>query len=163
MGLASLFFLDESLAWKLFTLFWVISGVVYLIVTLVSCVIDSESAAKSWREGILFPGIISLFIIAHSLFPPAFVPFVEALSLDPDGWVRASLTLFLYAWISLGMAVAYAAKWCETRGHRRLARALLYTGGYGAFLCAVTVGAYVMEFRGAEMKWDKTEKTGKVG
>ncbi|MBL4689555.1 MAG: hypothetical protein JKY37_33515, partial [Nannocystaceae bacterium] len=45
---------------------------------------------------------------------------------------------------------------------RRLAPLVLLVGGYGPFLCAVTVGAYIKEFRGAEMKWDKTIKTGKV-
>ena len=35
-------------------------------------------------------------------------------------------------------------------------------GGYGAFLCAVTFASYVKELRGADMKWDKTEKTGKI-
>jgi len=33
----------------------------------------------------------------------------------------------------------------------------------GPLLCAITVAAYVQEMRGAEMRWDKTEKTGQVG
>jgi hypothetical protein len=43
-----------------------------------------------------------------------------------------------------------------------LAPIALYIGGYGSFLCAVTFGSYMKELLGAEMKWDKTEKTGKV-
>jgi len=163
IGLFALYFLDEGAAWNLFNLFWIISGVVYLVVTLISLSVDPESARKSWLEGILFPGLVSLLIIAHSLFPPAFAPAAEWLALDRDGWVATVLTLCLYAWISASMAVSYAAKWWETRGHPRLARAFLYVGGYGAFLCAVTVGAYVMEIGGAEMTWEKTEKTGKIG
>jgi len=61
------------------------------------------------------------------------------------------------------MLVSYLAKWAEARGNRRLASVLLYTGGHGAFLCAVTFGAYVNERGGAAMTWDKTVKTGKVG
>jgi len=34
--------------------------------------------------------------------------------------------------------------------------------GYGSLLCACTFASYVKELRGAEMTWDKTEKTGKV-
>ena len=39
---------------------------------------------------------------------------------------------------------------------------LVYIGGYGPLLCAVTIAAYLREFQHAEMRWDKTEKTGKV-
>lgn len=163
VGLLSLFFLDEAAAWTLFRMFWILSGVVYLVVTLVSYVVDVESARKSWLEGILFPGVISLLIIANGLFPPAFAPVLGWIDLEPGGWVATSFTLFLYAWTSGSMVVASGARWAEQRGFPRVARSMLYVGGYGAFLCAVTFGAYVEELRGAEMRWDKTEKTGKVG
>jgi hypothetical protein len=39
---------------------------------------------------------------------------------------------------------------------------LVYVGGYGPLLCAITTAAYFKEFRGADRHWDKTEKTGKV-
>ncbi|HEX2820545.1 MAG TPA: glycosyltransferase family 2 protein, partial [Streptosporangiaceae bacterium] len=39
---------------------------------------------------------------------------------------------------------------------------VVYLAGYGSLLCACTFVSYVKELRGAEMKWDKTEKTGKV-
>jgi hypothetical protein len=48
------------------------------------------------------------------------------------------------------------------RGGPKLARIALLHRRYGPFLCAVTFAAYVKELRGAEMKWDKTEKTGKI-
>ncbi|MDH3422194.1 MAG: glycosyltransferase family 2 protein, partial [Gemmatimonadota bacterium] len=162
VGLLSLFFLNEAAAWTLYHVFWILAGVVYLVVTLVSYVVDVESARKSWFEGIMFPGVISLLIIANSLFPPAFGPILDWIDLEPGSWVATSLTLFLYAWISASMVVAYGARWAERLGFDRIAKSLLYVGGYGAFLCAVTFGAYVKELRGAEMKWDKTEKTGKV-
>ena len=40
---------------------------------------------------------------------------------------------------------------------------LLYVVGYGPLLASITAAAYGKELRGAEMRWEKTEKTGKVG
>ena len=48
-------------------------------------------------------------------------------------------------------------------GVGRLARPLLYVVGYGPLLCTITAAAYVAEMRHAEMRWEKTEKTGAVG
>ncbi len=45
----------------------------------------------------------------------------------------------------------------------RLVAPGLYVVGYGPLLCAITAAAYVKEARGAEMRWDKTEKVGAVG
>ena len=61
------------------------------------------------------------------------------------------------------MLVAYGAKRVEgTPIGRVLSPALVYLAGFGPLLCAVTLTSYIYEFRGAEMKWDKTEKTGKI-
>jgi hypothetical protein len=141
---------------------WLIAGITYLIVTGVSYVVDWESCRKSWLEGILFPGLISLVVIVYSLFPPLFEPLARWTQWASRPELQAIVTLFLYAWLSLSMAVAYAAKVASSKGHLRLAAVLLYTAGYGSFLCAVTFGAYVKEIRGASMTWDKTVKTGKV-
>ena len=40
--------------------------------------------------------------------------------------------------------------------------AFIYIAGYGPLLCACTFVSHIKELRHAEMKWDKTEKTGKV-
>jgi hypothetical protein len=73
------------------------------------------------------------------------------------------LILFVYAWLGLSMAAAYLAKVVEPkRGGKFLSALLLYIVGYGSLLCACTFASYVKELRKAEMKWDKTEKTGKV-
>jgi cellulose synthase/poly-beta-1,6-N-acetylglucosamine synthase-like glycosyltransferase len=161
-GLITLYFVDTPVAWDLFRTFWVISAIVYLIVTLTSFVVDYESARKSVVAGIMFPGIVSLFVNLNALFPFAFTPLVHWLALDPRGTTNTVLALFLYSWLTLAMVVAYLAKTLETAGRSKLARVFLYIGGYGAFLCAVTFASYVKELRGAEMKWDKTEKTGKI-
>jgi cellulose synthase/poly-beta-1,6-N-acetylglucosamine synthase-like glycosyltransferase len=162
LGLLSLYFMNEALAWQVFQGLWLIAGITYLIVTGVSYVVDWESCRKSWLEGILFPGLISLAVIVYSLFPPLFEPLARWTQWASRPELQAVVTLFLYAWLSLSMAVAYAAKVASSKGHLRLAAVLLYTAGYGSFLCAVTFGAYVKEIRGASMTWDKTVKTGKV-
>ena len=75
------------------------------------------------------------------------------------GWI----VVFIYAWLSTSMAVAYLAKTAEPhRFGRFISAVLVYIAGYGSLLCACTFTSYVKELRGAEMKWDKTEKTGKV-
>jgi hypothetical protein len=62
------------------------------------------------------------------------------------------------------MLAAYLVKRLESvRGIGSLARPLLYVVGYGPLLCAITAAAYLAELRHAEMRWEKTEKTGAVG
>jgi len=59
--------------------------------------------------------------------------------------------------------VAYLAKAAEQKWAGRLVSPLIvYLVGYGSLLCACTFASYVMELRRAEMRWDKTEKTGKM-
>jgi len=163
LGLITLYFIDAETAWQVFRWFWILAAIVYLFVTFTAFVVDWESARKSLAEGFLFPGLVSIVLIANALFPPLGEWFSTTVGLDDAPMVEVVLTLFTYAWLSLGMAVAYAAKVAETKGRHRLAATLLYLGGYGAFLCAVTFGSYVKEIRGAAMTWDKTVKTGKVG
>jgi cellulose synthase/poly-beta-1,6-N-acetylglucosamine synthase-like glycosyltransferase len=161
-GLITLYFVNTPVAWALFRLFWVTSAIVYLIVTLTSFVIDYESARKSVIAGIMFPGVVSLFVNLNALLPFVFEPAIRSLGLDGHATTRMIFALFLYSWLTLAMVVAYLAKVLETSRWPKLARVALYIGGYGAFLCAVTFASYVKELRGAEMKWDKTEKTGKI-
>jgi cellulose synthase/poly-beta-1,6-N-acetylglucosamine synthase-like glycosyltransferase len=162
-GLISLYFLNEAWSWLAFQGLWIISGVVYLIVTLCSFAVDRESAEKCWIEGVLFPGLVSLTIIAYSLWPPLIDVPVKALGLELTGIPRTIFTLFLYSWLALSMLVSFMAiKLEQSKRWSWAAPLALNLGGYGAFLCAVTFGAYVKEIQGAEMKWDKTVKTGKV-
>ena len=61
------------------------------------------------------------------------------------------------------MLVAYAAKLIAARWRSEwLPKLLLELAGYGAFLCTVTLAAYIREIQGARITWDKTIKTGKV-
>jgi cellulose synthase/poly-beta-1,6-N-acetylglucosamine synthase-like glycosyltransferase len=162
VGLVALYFVNEPFAWQVFSSLWLIAGIVYLIVTLVSYIVDWESCSKSWLEGILFPGLISLLVIAHSFYPPLFEPVAELIRWNENPVLQMAFTLSLYAWLSLSMGLAWMAKELEANGRVKTATTLLYLAGYGSFLCAVTFGAYVKEFTGASMAWDKTVKTGKV-
>ncbi len=162
VGLLMLLVLDPPLAWMLFRGFWILAGLVYLIVTAVSLAIDVESARKSWMEGILFPGLISLAVIVTSLWPPLLTPLAPFLPASGTGLHTLGL-VGLYSWLSASMLVAYSAKQVEARGYQRLSSVLLLLAGYGAFLCAVTFASYIKEWQGAARTWDKTEKTGKVG
>ncbi len=80
----------------------------------------------------------------------------------PQGTVHDGFLLFAYAWVALCMPVAYLGMVVEKHGRAWLSPLFVYIGGYGPLLCAVTFASYVKELRGADMTWDKTEKTGKI-
>ena len=165
-GLVALYFIDFPLSWKLFNLFWVINGITYLYVTLFSFAIDPGTAKKSWVQGFMFPGLISLFIIAYAIYPPLLEVYatwvLEHLGMPLSHGGKMTLILFIYAWLALGMPAAYLAKVLEKTRFKVLAMPVLYIAGFGPLLCAITFASYIAELRGAELKWDKTEKTGKV-
>lgn len=163
-GLITLYLVNEPLSWRLFQGFWVVAAVVYVTVTGISFVVDPESARRTWKEGILFPGLVSLSLIFYSLWPPLFERLLSHASFEPESVAAVASRLFLYSWLALSMVVAWLAKELERSGgwRRRCAPFVLQLSGYGPFLCAVTFAAYIKEWRGAEMKWDKTVKTGKV-
>jgi hypothetical protein len=101
----------------------------------------------------VLPGPLSW--LSHELLAAA------GFALTP-GWVHG-LVLFTYIWLAGCMGVSYLAKVAEPhRLGKILSPVLVYIGGYGPLLCAITTAAYVQEFRGADRHWDKTEKTGKV-
>jgi cellulose synthase/poly-beta-1,6-N-acetylglucosamine synthase-like glycosyltransferase len=167
VGLMALFFLDFPLSWTLFRLFWILNALTYLLVTLYSFLIDLHTARRAWVQGFLFPGIVSCLIIVYTLYPPLFEDHVVAgitaagVAL-PRAAVRG-LIFFLYSWLALCMPVAYLAKVVEKKPRIGwVAPGLIYLAGYGPLLCAITLASYVYELQGREMKWDKTEKTGKV-
>src|SRR3954451_1274597 len=151
-SLVALYALDRGLAFDVFRSLWALNLVTYVFVTLSAFAHDGPAARRSWWEAITFPGLISLAIIVSA----ASGSLAENL---PDGWL-----LFAYVWLSASMLAAYLVKRLEpVRGVGALARPLLYVVGYGPLLCAITAAAYLAELRHAEMRWEKTEKTGAVG
>jgi cellulose synthase/poly-beta-1,6-N-acetylglucosamine synthase-like glycosyltransferase len=167
VGLVVLYFVDFPLSWELFRLLWVINAVTYLFITLLSFSIDPQTARRTWFEGVMFPGFVALVIILYSCFPPLFEVGVRGVmgsaGVPPSTLFVHVTILFAYVWLAGSMLVAWGAKLAEGRaGLRVLAPAMVYLCGYGPLLCAITFTAYVKEAQGAEMKWDKTEKSGKV-
>lgn len=166
-ALTVLYFVDISLSAHVFDALWITNGAIYLFITLFALAIDPAVARLSWREGVLFQGIVSLMIIIGVCVPALYKHWVPELASSlgaPIGpTARSAVTLFVYMWLSGSMVVAWAGKLLESHGRwRLLSPVCVYLAGYGALLCAVTFASYVYEARGAEMKWDKTEKSGKV-
>lgn len=167
ISLLTLYFANFPQAWLAFHLLWIINAVTYIFITLFSVLIDPVTGRHAWREAVMFPGAVNLSIIIYACFPRLFSDGLRELSgaahitaaRHSAGW----LILFVYAWLGASMAVAYLAKVAEPRRFGWfLSPLLVYIVGYGSLLCACTFASYVKELRKAEMKWDKTEKTGKV-
>ena len=163
-GLIGLFLLGSDLAETAFRETWFLAACTYLFITVMTMQIDPATGRRSWREAIAFPGIVSLLVMLMAFAPDLFfhtVPGLFGLQLTVAG--EQSVTLALYAWLSLCMPAAWLAKRVETtRFGRVLATALMYLIGYGPLLCAITFDSYIKEFRGAAQVWDKTEKVGRV-
>ncbi len=166
----SLIFLYLSrypMAWTAFRILWLLNAFTYVFTTGFALLIDPQTARHTWRQGIMFPGVVSLTIVLYTCVPRLFGDLahevVAASGISPARGVQTGAILFIYAWPAASMAVAYLAKAAEPRPCGRFISPLVvYVAGYGSLLCACTFASYVKELRGAEMKWDKTEKTGKV-
>ncbi|HMV46371.1 MAG TPA: hypothetical protein PKD31_01280 [Blastocatellia bacterium] len=169
VGLLALYFIDFPLSWRMFNALWILNALTFLLVTLFSFLIDPEVAGRCWFQGVMFPGVISLLILLYTCYPPLYEIYLShwlrSCGIGFGNTVMQPLILFLYAWLSLCMLFAYSAKVIERKGRwgKRLAPLLIYVSGYGALLCAVSFASYYFELKGAEAKWDKTEKSGKVG
>jgi cellulose synthase/poly-beta-1,6-N-acetylglucosamine synthase-like glycosyltransferase len=149
-SLVALFLIDRDFSVDAFRALWAVNLVTYLFITLSAFALDPQTARSSWFEAFTFPGLISLAIIVYAVYPDL----VDDL---PDG-----VLLFTYVWLSASMLAAWLVKRLETVAGG-LARPLLYVAGYGPLLCAITAAAYWKEVQGAEMAWEKTEKTGTIG
>jgi cellulose synthase/poly-beta-1,6-N-acetylglucosamine synthase-like glycosyltransferase len=170
ISLVALWFVDDGESLEVFRTLWFLNVVTYLFVTLSSFSIDPGTAKRTWREGLLFPGVVSLAIILYALYPPlfeeTFAGWLRDAGIDPDDGLATGILLFAYVWLSASMLAAWLVKLLDSALPKRLrglCAPLLYFVGYGPLLCAITAAAYVKEAQGAEMRWDKTEKTGAVG
>lgn len=163
-GLLGLFFLQSELATVVFRATWILAACVYVYTIALAVQLDRRTGLRSWREAILFPGLVSIVVMMTAFFPGLLDKRLPALLGIHTGVVfYAWWTLFVYAWISISMLGAVLARAVEkTKVGRVLTPLLIYLVGYGPLLCAVTVDSYVKEARGVEQKWDKTEKVGRV-
>jgi cellulose synthase/poly-beta-1,6-N-acetylglucosamine synthase-like glycosyltransferase len=167
VSLVTLFFIDKSLAWSAFHALWITNLLTYAFITSFALLIDPPTGRRVWREAVMFPGAISLIIMLAAIAPVPlrFLAYhgLSHVGAYGSGGLAGGVELFTYLWLGGSMAVAYLAKVAESRFAGRFTSPLLiYLAGYGSLLCAVTFAAFVKQLRGAEMKWDKTEKTGKV-
>ncbi len=159
-----LYLIDDALARIAFRGMWIGATCVYVFAVVLGLQLDRSIARTSWREAILFPGIISVMVMAAAVFPGYLaedVPSIFGLRITEGG--RTALAMAVYLWISLAMVFGWLIKEIEeTRVGRRIAPMALYLVGYGPLLCAVVVDAFFKEVRHADARWVKTEKVGRV-
>jgi cellulose synthase/poly-beta-1,6-N-acetylglucosamine synthase-like glycosyltransferase len=166
-SLITLYFSNFAMAWIVFHVLWIVNALTYVFITSFVLMIDWVTGRHAWVEGILFPGVVSLSIIIAACFPRLlrmiFYGLLPVMGIVLTPAERRALVLFAYAWLAGSMLVAYLGKAIEPRRYGRVLSAVfIYVAGYGPLLCACTFASYIKELRHAEMKWDKTEKTGKV-
>jgi cellulose synthase/poly-beta-1,6-N-acetylglucosamine synthase-like glycosyltransferase len=166
-SLVALYFINYQRAWTAFHILWLTNVITYVFITSFALLIDPAVGKHTWRQALIFPGAVNVLILLAAVLPGPLAwlarEIVRAAGFTPTfGWVRG-IELFTYIWLAACMGVAYLGKVAEPRRLGRfLSPLFVYIGGYGPLLCAITTAAYVKELRGAEQKWDKTEKTGKV-
>jgi cellulose synthase/poly-beta-1,6-N-acetylglucosamine synthase-like glycosyltransferase len=157
-ALITLYYANFPRAWLAFHLLWIINAATYIFITVVALATDPQTARHTWRQALVFPGLLNLAIIIYTCFPRLFR--------DGDHLVHLHWAwgiVFIYAWPIASMILAYLAQRAEPRRIGRvLSPFLVYLVGYGTLLCVCTFASYVKELRRADMTWDKTEKTGKV-
>lgn len=164
LALLTLHALDSALAWRTFALFWFLAAVPYLFVTVSTICLDPRTARRCWFAGLLYPGAVSLALMAVSFAPEAVRAGLHGVWFgNPDWAAFDALLLLLYSWPALSMLAAWLLVRAEAAGLPAPLRDLvLLVVGYGAVLCAVSLAAYLAEWRRLDRTWEKTEKTGKV-
>ncbi|MBW8870966.1 MAG: glycosyltransferase family 2 protein [Leifsonia sp.] len=164
IGLAGLLFLQNELATGIFRALWISASLAYLFVLILGSLTDARTTKRELGHVLLFPGIINMIVMITALFPPVTLVWLPGLfGVTLDSTALFALTLAIYIWIPFSMVFAWLARKSEkTRAGRWLAPTLIYLAGYGSLLCAITFDSYLKELAGAEARWDKTEKVGRV-
>ncbi|MGB7423820.1 MAG: glycosyltransferase family 2 protein [Ornithinimicrobium sp.] len=168
IALTLMWFLEPSVANLLFRSYWSVTALAFVFTTTFAMLLAPEVTRRSWFQAVMFPGLVSLAIIAWVLAPRPMYSLVRTVTtgvgLEWSDQTRSLLALAAYLW-SAGCMVA---AWLSYRldrftALRPLQPLLIFFIGFGPLLCAITFAAYVAQLRGAATTWDKTEKTGKVG
>lgn len=164
IGLAGLLFLQFPFATGVFRALWISAALAYLFVLILGAQTDSRTSIRALGHVILFPGIINMLVMVTALFPTLMLVWLPgAFGATLSTSTVFVLTLLIYIWIPFSMLVAWLARVVEKRkGLRWLAPVFIYLAGYGSLLCAITLDSYFKELAGAEARWDKTEKIGRV-
>ncbi|GGR40904.1 glycosyltransferase [Streptomyces roseolus] len=161
-SLLYLCFTDSDRSWDLFHRLWVTNLVCYLLIILMAAAVDGSTFRRCWREALIYPGVVSTLILVITAFPGHFLPLLERHGRLAEDGTPHLLMIVVYAWLALSLPLAWLAKLLTGTRLRFLAPVLLHLVGYGSLLAACLVAAWVQERRKKELKWDKTEKTGKV-
>jgi cellulose synthase/poly-beta-1,6-N-acetylglucosamine synthase-like glycosyltransferase len=165
-ALVTLYFVDRTRSEQAFRALWIVSGLAFVFVTSFALLLDPSTAKRTWRQAILFPGLVSVLFIAAACLPGPFALASDGAEEVTGVHLSSSrvdrLMLATYVWVSACMVGGWLVKRIDELGAHRLARILVYLVGFGPILCAVTFTAYVHEARHREQKWEKTEKVGNV-
>ena len=166
-ALVALYFIDSTIAWSVFRGLWIINALTFAFITALALAIDPATGRRVWREAILFPGAISRRDHDPLVLPVADPRrdrcrgFDDRRAPDVDDRHRADAVRVRVAGglhARRGTAPAGGtARVATTRAH-----AASTSSATALSCCAVTFAAYLAELRHAEMRWDKTEKTGRV-
>jgi cellulose synthase/poly-beta-1,6-N-acetylglucosamine synthase-like glycosyltransferase len=166
-SLVTLFFINRHLAFTAFHVLWLVNVATYVFITSFALLIDPQMARRTWRQALLFPGVVNVVILLAAVMPGPLSllarTLLSAVGVPVSSGLIVGVQLFIYIWLAACMGVAYLGKLVESRSLGWLTGPLfVYVGGYGPLLCAITTAAYVKELTHAEARWEKTEKTGKV-
>jgi cellulose synthase/poly-beta-1,6-N-acetylglucosamine synthase-like glycosyltransferase len=164
IGLIALYLMESPVSAFVFRSMWIAVGCASIFTIALGAMLDPVITRTAWREVLLFPGVLFTVVVLSAFFPGLFTEYVPGLfglemtELGIDIWYIA-----IYAWISLCMVGAWGAKRLdEANAPEWLMAIYVYLLGYGPILCAITFDSYIKEAQGAELVWDKTEKTGRV-
>ena len=162
-GLIGLFYLHPSWAPLAFSALWSVTFISYLFQTLFSFAIDPRTARRAWFQGIAFPGLLSVGVMMLAVLELR--PFTSSVQWSwPAHWSWGEIgVLVILGWSALSTLMAWGVYRLDKAGAPKwLRNPLLLLVGYGPLLCAISLAALVGQFRSADLKWDKTVKSGKA-
>ncbi|HEX5365190.1 MAG TPA: glycosyltransferase family 2 protein [Acidimicrobiales bacterium] len=165
-ALVALWVRDFEESQEVFRRLWIVTALAWVFITAFALLLDPATARRTWRQALAFPGVMSLAFIVAACAPRPAVAVRDGLTdlvgIDlTSGHVRAVM-LVAYVWVAGCLLVGWLARAVDRRGAGRLARVIVYVGGFGPLLCSITVDAYLKEARHAQQRWEKTEKSGAV-
>ena len=162
-GLVGLFYAWPPWAGTAFVALWGVTFASYLFQTLFSFAIDPATARRCWFEGIAFPGLLSLGVMMLAVL--RLKPFAEGSPWPQSGnwsWHDIAVQVVL-GWSAVSTFLAWVVYRLDKAGAPKPVRdILLVLVGYGPLLCAISLGAMIAQLRKADLKWDKTIKSGKA-
>ncbi|HTB41592.1 MAG TPA: glycosyltransferase family 2 protein [Reyranella sp.] len=163
VGLVGLFYAWPPWAPRAFVALWSVTFASYIFQTLFSFAIDPATARRCWFEGIAFPGLLSLGVMMLAVL--GLKPFAAAAVWPQSGnwsWHDIAVQVVL-GWSAISTFLAWVVYRLDKAGAPKTVRdVLLVLVGYGPLLCAISLGAMIAQGRNADLKWDKTIKSGKA-